>query len=98
MNPELNSDGTKALTRTAEGQLAREVMVSRNAHDEAAHSRSESMAMSQQRDVRHFRYDAIGLRGRRMRLTDDLPTSDAATYRKPGSVSPMSSTSTTPQT
>jgi hypothetical protein len=33
--------------------------------------------MSQQRDVRHFLYDATGLRGRRMRLTDDLPTSDA---------------------
>ena len=24
--------------------------------------------MSQQRDVRHFRYDATGLRGKRMRL------------------------------
>jgi hypothetical protein len=35
------------------------------------------MAMSQQRDVRHFRYDATGLRGRRMRLMDELPTSDA---------------------
>jgi hypothetical protein len=28
-------------------------------------------------DVRHFRYDAAGLRGKRMRLMDDLPTSDA---------------------
>jgi hypothetical protein len=35
------------------------------------------MEMSQQRDVRHFRYDATGLRGKRMRLMDDLPTSDA---------------------
>jgi hypothetical protein len=26
---------------------------------------------------RHFRYDATGLQGKRMRLTDDLPTSDA---------------------
>lgn len=26
---------------------------------------------------RRFRYDAIGLRGKRMRLVDDLPTSDA---------------------
>jgi hypothetical protein len=26
---------------------------------------------------RHFRYDATGLRGKRMRLTDDLPTSDS---------------------
>jgi hypothetical protein len=28
-------------------------------------------------NVRHFRYDATGLRGKRMRLMDDLPTSDA---------------------
>ncbi len=27
--------------------------------------------------VHHFRYDATGLRGTRMRLVDDLPTSDA---------------------
>jgi hypothetical protein len=27
--------------------------------------------------VRHFRYDATGLRGKRMRVMDDLPTSDA---------------------
>jgi hypothetical protein len=27
--------------------------------------------------VRHFRYDATGLRGQRMRLMDDTPTSDA---------------------
>ena len=27
--------------------------------------------------VRHFGYDATGLRGKRMRLMDDLPTSDA---------------------
>ena len=27
--------------------------------------------------VHHFRYDATGLRGKRMRLMDDLPTSDA---------------------
>jgi hypothetical protein len=27
--------------------------------------------------VYHFRYDATGLRGKRMRLTDDLPTNDA---------------------
>ena len=27
--------------------------------------------------VRHFRYDATSLRGKRMRLMDDLPTSDA---------------------
>lgn len=27
--------------------------------------------------VHHFRYDATGLRGRRMRLMDDMPTSDA---------------------
>jgi hypothetical protein len=27
--------------------------------------------------VHHFRYDATGLRGKRMRLTDDLPSSDA---------------------
>jgi hypothetical protein len=27
--------------------------------------------------VRHFRYDATGLRGKRMRLIDDDPTSDA---------------------
>lgn len=33
--------------------------------------------MSQHRDVRHFRYDAIGLRDRRTRLMDDLLTSDA---------------------
>ena len=26
---------------------------------------------------RQFRYDAIGLRGKRMRLIDDLPTSDS---------------------
>lgn len=26
---------------------------------------------------RHFRYDEVGLRGRRMRLTSDMPTSDA---------------------
>jgi hypothetical protein len=35
------------------------------------------MEMSQQSDVRHFRYDATRLRGKRMRLMDDLPTSDA---------------------
>jgi hypothetical protein len=39
------------------------------------------MEMSQQRghepQLRHFRYDATGLRGKRMRLMDDLPTSDA---------------------
>jgi hypothetical protein len=35
------------------------------------------MEMPQQGEVRHFRYDATGLRGKRMRLTDDLPTSDA---------------------
>jgi hypothetical protein len=35
------------------------------------------MGMSQQHEVRHFRYDATGLRGKRMRLMDDLPTSDA---------------------
>ena len=29
------------------------------------------------RTCHHFRYDATGLRGKRMRLTDDLPTSDA---------------------
>jgi hypothetical protein len=28
-------------------------------------------------EVHHFRYDAVGLRGKRMRLMDDLPTSDA---------------------
>jgi hypothetical protein len=27
--------------------------------------------------VHHFRYDATGLRGQRMRLTDDPPTNDA---------------------
>jgi hypothetical protein len=27
--------------------------------------------------VHHFRYDATGLRGKRMRLMDDFPTSDA---------------------
>jgi hypothetical protein len=27
--------------------------------------------------VHHFRYDATGLRGKRMRLIDDLPTNDA---------------------
>lgn len=27
--------------------------------------------------VRHFRYDATGLRGKKMRLTNTLPTSDA---------------------
>jgi hypothetical protein len=27
--------------------------------------------------VHHFRYDATGLRGQRMRLMDDMPTSDA---------------------
>ena len=27
--------------------------------------------------VHHFQYDATGLRGKRMRLMDDLPTSDA---------------------
>jgi hypothetical protein len=27
--------------------------------------------------VRHFRYDATGLRGKRMRLVSDLPTNDA---------------------
>lgn len=27
--------------------------------------------------IRHFRYDATGLRDKRMRLMDDLPTSDA---------------------
>lgn len=27
--------------------------------------------------VQHFPYDATGLRGKRMRLMDDLPTSDA---------------------
>ena len=27
--------------------------------------------------VHHFRYDATGLRGKRMRLTNDMPTSDA---------------------
>jgi hypothetical protein len=35
------------------------------------------MDVSQQRDVRHFRYDATGLRDKRTRLMDDLPTSDA---------------------
>ena len=28
------------------------------------------------RTYHHFRYDATGLRGKRMRLMDDLPTSD----------------------
>jgi hypothetical protein len=28
-------------------------------------------------EVHHFRYDAVGLRGRRMRRMDDDPTSDA---------------------
>lgn len=28
-------------------------------------------------NVHHFRYDATGLRGKRMRLVDELPTSDA---------------------
>jgi hypothetical protein len=28
-------------------------------------------------NVHHFRYDTTGLRGKRMRLMDDLPTSDA---------------------
>ncbi|HUB56357.1 MAG TPA: hypothetical protein VMB04_14465 [Mycobacterium sp.] len=28
-------------------------------------------------NVRRFRFDATGLRGKRMRLMDDLPTSDA---------------------
>ena len=28
-------------------------------------------------NVRYFRYNATGLRGKRMRLMDDLPTSDA---------------------
>jgi hypothetical protein len=27
--------------------------------------------------VHHFRYDATGLRGKRMRLMDDMPSSDA---------------------
>jgi hypothetical protein len=35
------------------------------------------MEMPQQGEVRHFRYDAIDLRGKRMRLMDELPTSDA---------------------
>jgi hypothetical protein len=35
------------------------------------------MAMSDQSGVHHFRYDATGLRGERMRLLDELPTSDA---------------------
>lgn len=46
----------------------------------------EAMKMSDQREadakVHHFRYDATDLQGKRMRLVDDLPTSDAATYRK----------------
>lgn len=37
--------------------------------------------MSDQREadakVHHFRYDATDLQGKRMRLVDDLPTSDA---------------------
>ncbi len=31
--------------------------------------------------VHHFRYDATGLRGKRMRLMDDLPTSDSGRLR-----------------
>ena len=33
--------------------------------------------LDEARTFRRFRYDANGLRGKRMRLLDDLPTSDA---------------------
>ena len=35
------------------------------------------METPQQGELRHFRYDASGLRGKRMRLMVELPTSDA---------------------
>jgi hypothetical protein len=31
--------------------------------------------------VRHFRYDATGLRGKRMRVVSDLPTNDAGSVQ-----------------
>jgi hypothetical protein len=37
---------------------------------------------SSQPKVHHFRYDATGLRGKRMRLMDDLPTSDAGHFQE----------------
>lgn len=49
--------------------------------EDARLSGREKVAMAQQPEseakVRHFRYNATGLRGKRMRLMDDLPTSDA---------------------
>jgi hypothetical protein len=38
------------------------------------HTAHESAA---EQGFRHFAYDATGLQGKRMRLVDDLPTSDA---------------------